>query len=199
MKIFRFFIHNKSEETTLDNHIDVVTIPDTALLIQKRPFFIPDFTKQCMAQLCACVRINRLGRSIHERFAYRYYNANNLTLGLHFVARDLLDKLQAAHRPYDKALGFDNAVVIPEHAEIALNDNLTACICINQQAFKTQFDNKDLQKIIDKGIAHISEFYTMRQGDLLLFPLSINELKVNIDDQVSLYLNNSELIKFNIK
>ncbi|EJW95300.1 2-hydroxyhepta-2,4-diene-1,7-dioate isomerase, fumarylacetoacetate hydrolase family protein, partial [gut metagenome] len=64
----------------------VLTVPDTALLIQKRPFFIPDFTQDCRAQLCAVIRITRLGRSIGERFVPRYYQAEQISLGVHFVA-----------------------------------------------------------------------------------------------------------------
>lgn len=101
MKIFRFFANNINGENALYNDVSTALIPDTALLIQKRPFFIPDFTQQCMVQLCACIRINRLGRSIHQKFAHRYYN--DLTIATHFVARDLLTQLQTEQKPLDKA------------------------------------------------------------------------------------------------
>lgn len=199
MKIFRFFPHNKTANDTLYNDVDVTTIPDTALLIQKRPFFIPDFTKQCMAQLVCCIRINRLGRSISRRFADRYYNANDITLGVHFIANDLLEQLQREGRPWELAIGFDNAVVVAEKKCDTLTEQMRAELLLNDTTHTCQFEVKPLLEAFDAQIERISEFYTMRQGDILLMPLNIEELQVNIDDNIKLSLNDVHLASFNIK
>lgn len=199
MKIFRFIKHNKISDLSLYDDVDVTTIPDTALLIQKRPFFIPDFTKQCMAQLCACIRINRLGRSIHERFAHRYYNAEELTLSVHFVAHDLLDLLQQRGKPWELAIGFDNAVVVADKKVKELSDEMNATLQINDNKYTCNFNTKQLFSIVDKQLARISEFYTMRQGDLMLLPLQLNEKKVEIDDNIQLNINEENLVSFNVK
>ncbi len=199
MKIFRFFPHNKTANDTLYNDVDVTTIPDTALLIQKRPFFIPDFTKQCMAQLVCCIRINRLGRSINQRFAHRYYNVNDITLGVHFIAHDLLEQLQHENRPWELAIGFDNAVVVAEKKCDTLTEQMRADLLLNDVTYTCQFETKPLLEAIDKQIERISEFYTMRQGDILLMPLDMEEQPVHIDDNIKLSLNNTHLVSFNIK
>lgn len=199
MKIFRFFPHNKTANDTLYNDVDVTTIPDTALLIQKRPFFIPDFTKQCMAQLVCCIRINRLGRSINQRFAHRYYNVNDITLGVHFIAHDLLEQLQHENRPWELAIGFDNAVVVAEKKCDTLTEQMRADLLLNDMTYTCQFETKPLLEAIDKQIERISEFYTMRQGDILLMPLEMEEQPVHIDDNIKLSLNNTHLVSFNIK
>ena len=199
MKLFRFLIHNNSQDETLYDDVDVVSIPDTALLIQKRPFFIPDFASRCTVQLCACIRINRLGRSIHAQFANRYYDADNMTISAHFVARDLLTQMQNEARPWDLALGFDDSVVVPEKAIHTPNNITDATLCINQQTFSTTFNKQQLAQVFDKQVARISEFYTMRQGDLLLLPLPIEEVQVHIDDFITLQLNNSDVVSFYVK
>ncbi len=199
MKIFRFFPHNKTANDTLYNDVDITTIPDTALLIQKRPFFIPDFTKQCMAQLVCCIRINRLGRSINQRFAHRYYNVNDITLGVHFIAHDLLEQLQHENRPWELAIGFDNAVVVADKKCDTLTEQMRADLLLNDVTYTCQFETKPLLEAIDKQIERISEFYTMRQGDILLMPLEMEEQPVHIDDNIKLSLNDTHLVSFNIK
>lgn len=199
MKIFRFFPHNKTANDTLYNDVDVTTIPDTALLIQKRPFFIPDFTKQCIAQLVCCIRINRLGRSINQRFAHRYYNVNDITLGVHFIAHDLLEQLRHENRPWELAIGFDNAVVVAEKKCDTQTEQMRADLLLNDVTYTCQFETKPLLEAIDKQIERISEFYTMRQGDILLMPLDMEEQPVHIDDNIKLSLNDTHLVSFNIK
>ncbi len=210
MKIFRFFANNNNGETALYKDVSTALMPDSALLIQKRPFFIPDFTQQCMVQLCACIRINRLGRSIHPQFAHRYYK--DLTLAVHFVARDLLAQLQAQLKPWDKALGFDNAVAVAEttiptpstmvdteteaeDAETAINLSLH----IADTQVNTVLNVQKVKAVADQLIADVSQFYTMRQGDLLLIPLQVAEQQVHIDDHLSICCEEQEVLAFNIK
>lgn len=199
MKIFRFFSNNIKDQSTFYNNMSIVTIPDTALLIQKRPFFIPDFTNHCMVQLCACVRINRLGRSIHEHFAERYYDANKIAIGTHFVARDLLNKLVEQHFPWDKAVGFDNAVVVAESPCNMTEGENETCMTIGDRTYKTTISKNELLPIINHQIAHISLFYTLKQGDILIFPLKLQEQQVYIDEHVALSINNETILQFNIK
>ena len=179
--------------------MSIATLPDTAMLIQKRPFFIPDYTQQCMVQLCVCVRINRLGRSIHEQFAQRYYDSQKVALGCHFVARDLLNTLSANHQPWDKAIGFDNAVVVAEKPCNFSSEETLVSMRINDTTFNTQLCITQLLPIINKQIAHISSYYTLRQGDILLFPLKIEEKQVYIDNRITLSANDEDIVQFNVK
>lgn len=198
MKIFRFFLHTSADGDLQNNDITVKVLPDTAMLIQKRPFFIPDFTKECKVQLCYAVRINRLGRSIHAKFANRYYDAHEIMLGAHFIARDLLDNLKKEGKPYDIAVGFDNAVVLSESYNENLSDQAKAMIEIDSNLYQYPFD-LNIYALVDQQIAEISEFYTLKQGDILLIPVSPEEHQVEIDNRVSLYLNDKKLTSFNVK
>ncbi len=200
MKIFRFFSNNINDEQSFYNKLAIATIPDTALLIRQRPFFLPDFCENdCMTQLCLCVRINRLGKSIHTKFAHRYYDTNELTLGVHFLARYLLNQLLQAGQPIDLAIGFDNAVAVAEKNGTIKEDDVRCEIRHNETTHNTLMSFKQMQAIIDNEIARISQFYTLRQGDLLLLPLPIKEFQVNIADKLSLTMNNELLLHFDIK
>ena len=162
--------------------------------------FRSDFTRQCVAQTCVCVRINRLGRSINERFAQRYYNADEMCLGVHFIAQDLLKELQCNNKPWDLAIGFDNAVAVAEGKNnMPMSDSLTATFMLNDVSHSTIFNRKLLCNKFDHQIAQISQHYTMKQGDLLLMPLNIDLVEVHIDDHVCLLLNDQSQLAFNIK
>lgn len=199
MKIFRFFSNNITDDSAFYNQMSTVTIPDTALLIQKRPFFIPDFTSQCMLQLCICVRINRLGRSIHEHFAQRYYKESELAIGTHFVARDLLSEMMENNLPWDKAVGFDNAIVVAENACGIVEDTNVTYLTLGDDTHEAAFSLSELLPVINHQIALISQYYTLRQGDILMLPLRLEELQVSIDQHVSLSVNGKDVLQFNIK
>lgn len=175
----------------------VLTLPDTALLHIKRPFFIPDFADMCKVQLCLAIRISRLGRSIDLRFAHRYYDA--YTAAVLFSAHPLLENLIACGLPRDIACGFDDALAVGNFCDRnAAND------VIAEQA-TLWVDGRIVQKIgsgvpfaeVDALIAAISSFYTLRQGDLLLFEmvgegtqvLENNHLELNMDDRCVLSFN----------
>lgn len=84
--------------------------PDSALLKDSKPFFIPDFCEQVDYETELVVRISRLGKNIAERFASRYYDA--VTVGIDFTARDLQRKFRAEGKPWELCKGFDNSAAI---------------------------------------------------------------------------------------
>lgn len=199
MKIFRFFAPSLTAAPgPCAVGQGVVTIPDTALLIQKRPFFIPDFAQKCTAQLCVVVRISRLGRSIHRRFAPRYYDAKAVTLGVHFVAEDLLRALQEKGLPWDMAVGFDNAVAVADAGQSLLTEGSEAQLKVNEATCKTHIPEGFFARA-DEQIERISLHYTLRQGDLLLLPLPAEAREVHIDNRLGLWLDGVEQLSFNVK
>ncbi len=198
MKIFRSFPTGNEAGAPFGTGTPVASIPDTALLVQKRPFFIPDFTRRCTLTLCLCVRINRLGRSIHRQFAHRYYNAAECLLAVHFTAADLLETLQQASAPWDLAIGFDNAVSVSRPFSPAA-DVLDIELQVGEQSLAYQANLPKLLASADAMIESLSEYYTMRQGDLLLLPLPVNGVQVQIDDRLTLRADKAEVLAFNIK
>ena len=79
--------------------------PDTALLRNNDPFYIPDFTQEVHYECELVVRIDRLARHIAPRFAHRLYA--EVGLGIDFTARDLQREAIANGWPWERAKGFD--------------------------------------------------------------------------------------------
>lgn len=176
------------------------TLPDTALLGAKAPFFIPDFAPCCTANLYLAVRINRLGRSIFSKFAHRYYDA--VAPAVHFTANPFLGELQDRHLPWDMACGFDNALAVGSFtpvAEAIAEDNSVHCeIARNGKAAITN-TFCDTRNLIAEFIHVASHYYMLRQGDILLFPANQKGFDVDIDDRIEASLNGAPALAFNIK
>ena len=79
MKIFavgwNYNSHNKEMDNTLVLNEPVIFLkPESAILKDGKPFFYPDWSSQIEYEAEIVVRIDRLGKNIQSKFAYRYYN-----------------------------------------------------------------------------------------------------------------------------
>ena len=103
--------HNEELGHTLENKEPVIFMkPDSAILKDGKPFFIPDFSNEVHYETELVVRINRLGKNIASRFAHRYYDA--VTVGIDFTARDLQRRFREAGNPWELCKGFDSSAAI---------------------------------------------------------------------------------------
>ncbi len=173
--------------------------PDSALLKDGKPFFIPDFSSQIEYETELVVRINRLGKNISTRFASRYYDA--VTVGIDFTARDMQNKLRAEGKPWELCKGFDNSAVVGEFVSIdKINDiqNLKFHLDINGNTVQTG-NSADMIFKIDEIIAFVSRFYTLKIGDLLYTGTPVGVGKVNVDDHLEGYLLEEKVLDFYIR
>lgn len=173
--------------------------PDSALLKDSKPFFIPDFCKQVDYETELVVRINRLGKNISERFASRYYDA--VTVGIDFTARDLQRKFRTEGMPWELCKGFDNSAAIGDW------------IPVNQFAdiqdinFHLDIDGKTVQRgntrdmlfRVDQIIAYVSQFCTLKIGDLLFTGTPVGVGPVQIDNHLEGYLENQKVLDFYVR
>lgn len=195
MKIIRLF-----PSSTPEAYCHTVILPDTTLLIRQRPFFVPDFTERCRTQLCLAVRITRLGRSIHEQFATRYYDTANIRIGVHFIAEDLMEKMQKDGKFPLEAMAFDDCVAITDcNSSCRPAKDGKLCLCLGNEEVELIADFDHLLGIIHREIARFSCFYTLRQGDILLYPLDHKPIYAKIDDRLSLLVDDASVLAFNIK
>jgi 2-keto-4-pentenoate hydratase/2-oxohepta-3-ene-1,7-dioic acid hydratase in catechol pathway len=210
-------LYNNYPATALNKEpLDVYTLPDTALLKDEKPLFIPDFADLCTVQTHLVVRICRLGRSISERFAHRYYDA--ITVGATFTAENLRQELAAAHRPWDLAVGFDGAAAVgrmiplyenhpPQTNDSEAGVNQHFMPLSNDITFSLQNNGTTIHAAtsgmmlnhIDKVIAKISKHYTLRQGDLIFTGTPSPAQQVNINDRITGYIGENNVLRFNIK
>lgn len=172
---------------------------DSSLLKDHKPFFIPDFMGRIDYETEIVVRISRLGKSIPERFAHRYYDA--VTVGIDFTARDMQAKARKEGLPWDICKGFDGAACIGEWIEkdrfLSL-DALDFHLDINGKTVQKGSTSDMLYKI-DEIIAYISKFYTLKTGDMIYTGTPAGVGPVYIDDHLEGYMENLKVLDFNCK
>ena len=178
----------------------IFTKADSALLTHGRPFFIPDFTQRCDYETELVVRIGRLGRSIPQRFAHRYYDA--VTVGIDFTARDLQQRLRSQGLPGDLCKGFDGSAVVgdfvPVHTLERSVQDLRFHLNINGRTVQ-QGHTADMLYTVDELVSYISQFFTLKTGDLLFTGTPAGVGPVHIDDHLDGYLDERHLLSFNVK
>ena len=205
MKIFGIGMnypeHNKELHGTLLNTEEpvVFTKADSALLTGGKPFFIPDFTNRCDYETELVIRISHLGRSIPERFAHRYYE--EVTVGVDFTARDMQQMLRSKGLPWDLSKGFDGSAAIGEWvslAELPKVQDLRFRLDVNGQTAQ-QGHTAQMTFGVDRLVSFISQFFTLKTGDLIFTGTPAGVGPVHIDDHLTGYLEGRKVLEFNVK
>ncbi|MBR1839879.1 MAG: fumarylacetoacetate hydrolase family protein [Prevotella sp.] len=183
----------------------IFTKADSSLLKDGKPFFVPDFMGRIDYETEVVVRICKLGKSIDEKFAHRYYDA--VTLGIDFTARDMQKRLREEGQPWDIAKGFDGAAVIGEWVEkekLYSPDKTGANEGIQALHFRMEMNGEVRQKActsemlcsVDRLIAYISQFFTLKTGDLLFTGTPVGVGPVKPDDHIVGYLEERKVLDF---
>lgn len=173
--------------------------PDTALLRDGNPFFLPDFSNEIHYETELVLKINRLGKNIAEKFAHRYYD--EITVGIDFTARDLQRRQKELGLPWEIAKGFDNSASIGEFISkksIPDINNINFHLDINGKTAQ-QGNSCDLIYSFDKIIAYVSRFFTLKIGDLVFTGTPAGIGGVSINDRLEGYIENKKLLDFRIK
>lgn len=192
--------HNQELGHTLENKEPVIFMkPDSAILKDGKPFFIPDFSNEIHYEAELVVRINRLGKNIASRFASRYYDA--VTVGIDFTARDLQRKFREVGNPWELSKGFDNSAAIGTFVPVERYKD------IQYLNFHLDIDGKTVQQgctadmlfKIDDIIAYVSRFVTLKIGDLLFTGTPAGVGPVGIGQHLEGYLEEEKLLDFYIR
>ena len=205
MKIFaigmNYALHNKELHSTLSKTDKPVIFikADSSLLKDHKPFFIPDFMGRIDYETELVVRICRLGKSIPQRFASRYYDA--VTVGIDFTARDMQNEMREKGLPWDICKGFDGAATIGEWVDASKFRDIQAIhfhLDINGKTVQEGCTSDMLYKV-DEIIAYLSQFYTLKTGDILYTGTPAGVGPVHIDDHLEGYLEDRKVLEFNCK
>jgi len=195
--------HNKEmgrEPSKADGDPVLFLKPDSALLKDGKPFFIPDFSNEIHYEAELVIKINRLGKNIAERFAHRYYD--EITMGIDFTARDLQKAQKEKGLPWEISKAFDNSAVIGEF--ISKNDLLKPVNSLDFSLFKdgvcVQKANTDeMIHPTDKIIAYASRFFTLKIGDLIYTGTPAGVGRVDIGNHLEAYIEDRKLLDFYIR
>ena len=173
--------------------------PDTAILLKKQPFFIPDFSNDVHHEVEVLVKINKVGKHISKKFAHKYYN--EIGLGIDFTARDLQNKLKEKGLPWEKAKSFDGAAVIGnwmQKSKFQDLDNLNFKLFKNDECVQTGNTSHMLWKI-DALIEYISKYFTLKIGDVIFTGTPAGVGKVIATDILTGYLEGNQLFTIKVK
>ena len=191
--------HNKELNSKNPTEPVVFMKPDTALLKNNKPFFIPDFTDELHYETELIVKINRLGKNIAKKYAHRYYA--EIGLGVDFTARDIQRKLKSNGHPWEISKAFDNSAVIGNFISLSeINDvqNIEFHLDINGNTVQ-QGNSKDMIFPVDELIAYTSKFFTLKIGDILFTGTPVGVGKVQVGDRLEGYIFDQKMFDFKIK
>ena len=193
--------HNKELDGTLYKPETPVifTKADSALLKDRKPFFIPDHLGQIDYEAELVVRICKLGKTVPERFAHRYYDA--VTVGIDFTARDLQKKLREAGQPWDLCKGFDGAAALGEWVSKEKFRDVQAMhfhLDINGKTVQ-EGRTSDMIFSIDHIVSYISQFFTLKTGDIIYTGTPVGVGPVHIDDHLEGWVEDRKVLEFNCK
>ena len=174
--------------------------PDTALLRNNDPFYIPNFSEQVDYECELVVKINRVGKCIDKRFAHRYYD--EVGLGIDFTARDLQRRAAAAGLPWEPSKCFDrSAALSPEFVPLAeLGDigNLHFELLVDGEV-RQRGATSEMLFDIDTIISYVSQFMTLRTGDLIYTGTPHGVGAVHAGNNLKAVLEGRTLLDFDIR
>lgn len=175
----------------------ITTLADTALLTHGKPVFVPDWGGECTATACVALRISRLGKSIPQRFAQRYYDA--LGIAVKFEMSGMKAELKKAGKAWDMAENFDGAVSCGEFEETQGEIPASIDILLECGGKERRVKADNFGGTADEAIATASEFLSVRQGDIMLLPLRETVFTAVPNTHITGFANGSKLLEFNIK
>jgi 2-keto-4-pentenoate hydratase/2-oxohepta-3-ene-1,7-dioic acid hydratase in catechol pathway len=203
MKIFaigqNYAEHNKELNSSNPTEPVVFMKPDSALLKNNKPFYIPDFTQELHYETELIIKFNRLGKNIDSKFSHRYYA--EIGLGVDFTARDLQRKLKNEGKPWEICKAFDNSAVIGNFIstnELEDVQNIQFHLDINGKTVQ-KGNSADMIFPINELIGYVSRFFTIKIGDILFTGTPVGVGKVAIGDRLEGYIFEQKMFDFIIK
>ena len=173
--------------------------PDTAILLKKQPFFIPDFSNEVHHEVEVLVKINRVGKYIDSKFAHKYYE--QIGLGIDFTARDLQQELKGKGLPWEKSKAFDGSAVIGKWVSKSNYENVNNIpfsLFKNNQIVQSS-TTEDMLWGIDEIIAYVSQYFTLKIGDVIFTGTPSGVGKVQSNDFLKGYIGEEEFFSIKVK
>ena len=202
MKIFcigrNYLEHAKELNNAVPTKPLIFMKPPTALLLENKPFYYPEFTKNLHHEVEVVLKISKNGKAIQPEFAHRYYD--KIGLGIDFTARDVQDELKAKGQPWEIAKGFDNSAVLSDFVDLKDFDATNISFQLHKNGEIVQKGTtKDLIFSFDTVVSYISQFFTLQQGDLIYTGTPEGVGPVKIGDKLKGFLEGKPMFICDIK
>lgn len=172
--------------------------PDSAIIKNGKHFYVPDWLGRVDYEAEIVVRINKLGKSIPQRFAYRYYDA--ITVGIDFTARDMQRAFIEAGAPWELSKGFDGSAVLGEFRPVEQYniDDVPFSLTIDDKVVQSATTAQMLFKV-DEMIAYISRFCTLKTGDLIFTGTPAGSGPVSIGTHLKGFIGEDKVLDFHVR
>lgn len=173
--------------------------PDSSILLKQHPFVIPEFTDDVHHEVELLVKINKVGKYIEPKFASNYYD--EIGLGIDFTARDLQAKLKENGLPWEKAKSFDGSAVIGEFypkCDSKLLEDLEFKLVKNGEIVQLG-NTKHMIWKIDELISHVSQYFTLKKGDIIFTGTPEGVAAVKPNDILEGYLEDKKSFRIQVK
>ena len=173
--------------------------PDSSIIQKNHPFFIPEFSKEIHYEAEIILKFDKLGKHIDKKFSNKYYN--QISLGIDFTARDLQEKLKKSGQPWEKAKSFDNSAVVGDWIDVNnfrdIND-INFCLQLNNEIVQSSNSSNMIWKI-DDLVSEVSNYFTLKIGDILFTGTPEGVGKVSIGDVLEGFLEEKKVFSIKIK
>lgn len=190
--------HNKElNRINIPEHPVIFMKPETALVRDNKPFYLPNFSNRIEYETEIILRISKMGKNISAKFADRYYDA--IGLGIDFTARDLQNEFKAKGAPWEICKGFDNSAPISNFLPKEEFDIYNLNFSLNINGKEVQRGNtKDMIFKVNDIIAYISQFFTLKTGDIIFTGTPVGVGPVKIGDHLEGYIEHNKMIDFSV-
>nr|MBS0037689.1 fumarylacetoacetate hydrolase family protein [Saprospiraceae bacterium] len=172
--------------------------PPSALLVQNKPFYIPEFTNEVHHEIELVIKICKNGKLIQPQFASRYFK--EIALGIDFTARDLQSKLKKKGLPWELAKAFDKSAPISEFVTVKSLGKGPIDFRLEKNGRTVQSgDHSQMIHSFSQLIVFISKFFTLQMGDLIYTGTPAGVGPVKVGDQLEGFLKEKSMLNCEIK
>lgn len=172
---------------------------DSAVLPKEQDFYLPPFSNNVHHEVELLVKITKVGKHIAKEFAHKYYD--EVSLGIDFTARDVQDELKSKGLPWEKAKSFDGSAVIGKWVSKSNYkdlDHLSFSLKKNNEVVQSASSELMLWKI-DELISYVSQFFTLKKGDIIFSGTPSGVGKVEAGDVLEGFIENQSFFKVGVK
>lgn len=172
--------------------------PDTALLKNAEPFYLPDFSNDVHHEVELVIKISKMGKKIGEKFARNYFS--EIGLGIDFTARDKQNELKGKGLPWELAKGFDGSAPVGDFMNVSELDLGNIDFSLTKSGTEVQHGNS-AQMIFsfEQIVSYVSQFFTLKVGDLIYTGTPAGVSKVQMGDTLEGFINGKKMLSCEVK
>ena len=173
--------------------------PDSSIIAKNQNFIIPSFSNEIHHEVELVIKINKVGKHIDKSFSHKYYD--EIGLGIDFTARDIQNNLKGKGHPWEKSKAFDNSCMVGKFLKKEKLEDISKIefsLIKNNELVQSGRSNDMLWKI-DELISYVSQYFTLKIGDLIFTGTPSGVSKVESGDILEGYILSNKMFTLKVK